>query len=57
LILSSDPSIKNLADKTAEEIIDGEFAHYFSHLQTEERDLILERLKLVKSLFPKPHLT
>jgi hypothetical protein len=34
-------------------IIDSEIDHYGAHLQTEDRDLTLERLRLVKTLFPK----
>ena len=49
----SDLTIKNLAEKTPEEIIDSEIEHYAAHLQTEDRDLTLERLRLVKTLFPK----
>lgn len=49
----SDISIKNLAEKTPEDIIDSEIAHFSGHLQTEDRDLTLERLRMVKTLFPK----
>jgi hypothetical protein len=49
----SDLTIKNLADKTPEEVVDSEIENYSKHLHSEERDMILERLIQVKSIFPK----
>ena len=48
----SDLTIKNLAERTAEEVVDSEIENYSKHFQSEERDMILERLVQVKALFP-----
>ena len=50
--IGSDLTIKNLAEKTPVEIIDSEIENYSKHLHSEERDLILERLAQVKTVFP-----
>ncbi len=49
----SDIAIKNLVERTPEDIIDSEIQHYSAHLQTQDRDLTLERLRMIKTLFPK----
>ena len=49
----SDLTIKNLAEKTPEEVVDSEIDNYSKHLHSEERDMILERLVQVKTVFPK----
>ena len=48
----SDLTIKNLAEKTPEEVVDSEIENYSKHLHSEERDMILERLVQVKTVFP-----
>jgi ankyrin repeat protein len=48
----ADQKIQNLAEKTPKDIVESEIAHYAAHLQSEERDLTLERLRMIKSLFP-----
>ena len=49
--VGSDLTIKNLAEKTPEEVVDSEIENYSKHLHSEERDMILERLVQVKTVF------
>lgn len=47
----SDLSIKNLAEKTPEGIIDNEIEVYSGYVSSQEKDLPLERLRMIKTLF------
>lgn len=46
-----DVTIKNLAERTPEEIIDNEIKLITAHIASEEKDMSLERLRLVLNLF------
>ena len=47
----SDENIKNLQEKTPEQILEDEVKAYKGHPPTKERDLTIEKLNLTRSLF------
>jgi len=47
----ADESIKNLQDKTPEEILKDEIKKFMGFTETKDRDITLERLKITQSLF------
>lgn len=48
---------KNLAGFTPEQVVEDEIRAYRGHLNGKEKDYTLERLSVVKGLFPQKEIT